>query len=160
MESTHQSVFGFLNQINERNMQNKEVVTTEWLGNMAFEGDVRGHKIIIDAHTSVGGEERGAPPKPLMLLALGGCTAMDVISILKKMRVDVEKFNVRVEGDLTEEHPKHFYKIHVIYEFTGKDLPIDKLQKAINLSEERYCGVSAVYKKVIEMSSEIKIIDS
>ena len=93
-----------------------------------------------------------------MLLSLGGCTGIDVISILKKMRVDVDEFNVRVEGELTEEHPKHFVKIHVVYEFTGKDLPMDKLKKAVELSEERYCGVSAVYKKVIEMTSEIKVI--
>ena len=139
---------------------NREIVKTSWLGNMAFEGEVSGHKIIIDAEPHVGGENRGARPKPLMLLALGGCTGMDVISILRKMRVDIEKFAVYVEGDLTDEYPKHFNRIHVIYEFKGKDLPMDKLQKAINLSEERYCGVSAVYKKVMEMTSEIKIIES
>jgi putative redox protein len=138
----------------------KEIVTTKWLDNMAFEAEINGHKIVIDADPLVGGENRGPRPKPFMLLALGGCTAMDVISILKKMRVEVEDLNVKVEGDLTEEHPKHFYKMHVIYEFTGKDLPLDKLQKAVDLSEERYCGVSAIYKKVLEMTSEIKIIGS
>ena len=138
----------------------KQEVKISWLENMAFEASVNDHKIILDAAEPVGGENRGPRPKPLLLTALAGCTGMDVVSILKKMRVELDGFNVIVEGDLTEEHPKHFYKIHVIYEFTGKDLPIDKLQKAINLSEERYCGVSAVYKKVIEMSSEIKIIDS
>jgi len=138
----------------------KEIVTTKWLSNMAFESEVNGHKIVIDAESNVGGEDRGPRPKPFMLLSLGGCTGMDVISILKKMRVDVRGFNVIVEGDLTDEHPKQFYKIHVIYEFKGKNLPVEKLQKAISLSEERYCGVSAVYKKVIEMTSEIKIIES
>lgn len=137
----------------------KEIVTTKWLANLAFEADVKGHKIILDAEPHVGGENRGTPPKPLMLVALGGCTAMDVISILKKMRVEVAEFNVRVEGELTEEHPKYFFKIHVIYEFKGNDLPMDKLQKAVSLSEERYCGVSAVYKKVIEMTSEIRVIE-
>lgn len=140
-------------------MANKESVTTRWLSNMAFETEINSHKIIIDATPEVGGENRGPRPKSFMLAALGGCTGMDVISILKKMHVEVEKFNVIVEGDLTEEFPKHFYKMHVIYEFTGKDLPLDKLQKAITLSEERYCGVSAVYKKVIELTSEIKIIE-
>lgn len=135
----------------------KEIVTTKWLSNMAFEGDVNGHKLVIDAESGVGGEERGPRPKPLMLLSLAGCTGMDVISILKKMRVDVKAFEVIAEGELTEEHPKYFHKIHVIYEFTGKDLPMDKLKKAIELSEEKYCGVSAVYKKVIGMTSEIRI---
>ncbi|MFW5774371.1 MAG: OsmC family protein, partial [Tangfeifania sp.] len=93
----------------------------------------------------------------LMLAALAGCTGMDVVSILKKMRVDVKDFNVTVEGDLTEEHPKQFSKMHVIYEFKGKNLPMDKLRKAVNLSEERYCGVSATYRKAMEITSEIKV---
>ena len=84
---------------------------------------------------------------------------MDLVSILKKMRVELDGFNVSVEGDLTEEHPKQFYKMNVIYEFKGKDLPLEKLKKAVSLSEERYCGVSALYKKAIEVTSEIKIID-
>lgn len=140
-------------------MAKKEIVTAKWLKNMAFEAEANGHKIILDAEHEVGGENRGPRPKPFMLAALGGCTAMDVISILKKMRVEVEKFNVHVEGDLTEEHPKQFYKMHVIYEFTGKNLPMVKLKKAVELSEERYCGVSAIYKKVMELTSEIKVIE-
>ena len=140
-------------------MANKETVSTTWINNMAFETDINGHKIVIDAKAEVGGENLGPTPKPFMLAALGGCTAMDVISILKKMRVEVSKFNVIVDGDLTDEYPKHFYKMHVIYEFTGKNLPLDKLQKAVSLSEERYCGVSAVYKKTMELTSEIKIIE-
>jgi len=138
----------------------KDTVNTRWLKNMAFETEVSGHKIIIDADPQVGGENSGPRPKPFMLAALGGCTGMDVISILNKMRVDVESFNVIVEGDLTEEYPKHFYKMHVIYEFKGNDLPMDKLQKAVSLSEERYCGVSAVYKKALELTSEIRILES
>ncbi|HKK41873.1 MAG TPA: OsmC family protein [Bacteroidales bacterium] len=138
----------------------KEIVNTKWLDGMAFEGDIDGHKVVIDADSQVGGKNRGPKPKPFMLLSLGGCTAMDVISILNKMRVTVDSFNVRVEGDLTEEHPKHFYKMHVVYEFTGKDLPMDKLEKAVKLSEERYCGVSAVYRKAMEITSEIKVTES
>jgi putative redox protein len=140
-------------------MAKKETVSTKWLSNMAFESEVNGHRIILDAEAAFGGEDLGPKPKLLMLAALGGCTAMDVISILKKMRVEVHKFNVIVEGELTEEFPKHFYKMHVIYEFTGKELPLDKLQKAVSLSEEIYCGVSAVYKKVMELTSEIRIIE-
>lgn len=138
----------------------KESVTTKWLSNMAFEADINGHKIVIDAEPNVGGENRGPRPKPFMLASLGGCTAMDVISILTKMRVEVAGLNVIVEGDLTEEYPKHFHRMHVIYEFTGKDLPMDKLKRAVELSEERYCGVSAVYRKVMELTSEIKVIES
>ncbi len=138
----------------------KQEVRISWQENMAFEADVNGHKIMLDAAEGVGGENRGPRPKPLMLTALAGCTGMDVISILKKMRVEPDNFDVIVEGDLTEEHPKQFYKMNVIYEFTGKDLPLEKLKKAVSLSEERYCGVSALYKKAIELTSEIRIKES
>ena len=140
-------------------METKQSVTTSWLENMAFESEINGHKIVIDANEEVGGENRGPRPKPFMLAALGGCTAMDVISILKKMRVEVEDFNVRIEGDVSEEHPKQFTQMHVIYEFKGKDLPMDKLKKAVGLSEEHYCGVSAMFKKAIGLTSEIKILN-
>ncbi len=130
-------------------------VNISWKEKMAFDVEVAGHKLIIDADEKVGGENKGPQPKPFMLAALGGCTAMDVISILKKMRVDLDNFEVRVEGDLTEEHPKHYDKMKVIYEFTGKNLPKAKIEKAVNLSEERYCGVSASYRKAMELSSEI-----
>jgi len=141
-------------------MANKEIVTVKWLDNMAFEAGINNHKIILDAERAVGGEDRGPHPKPFMLIALGGCTGMDVISILKKMRVEVEKFDLYIDGELTDEHPKQFTSIHVVYEFTGKNLPYDKIKKAVDLSEERYCGVTAVYKKVIDLTTEIKIIES
>ena len=125
---------------------------------MAFETEINGHKILLDAEPDVGGEDLGPRPKPFMLAALGGCTAMDVISILKKMRVEVKSLNVKVEGELTEEYPRRFYKMHVTYEIEGDELPMDKVEKAVSLSEDRYCGVSAVYKEALELTSEIKIV--
>jgi putative redox protein len=136
----------------------KEVVSTRWLKNMAFESEINGHKIVIDAKAESGGDDLGPRPKTFMLAALGGCTGMDVVSILKKMRVDFKSVNVIVEGVLTEEHPKHFSKMHVIYEIEGDNLPMDKVEKAVSLSEERYCGVSAVYRKAMELTSEIRIV--
>ena len=138
-------------------MKETEVVSTKWLENMSFESEINGHKIIIDAKEEVGGQDRGPRPKPFMLAALGGCTSMDVVSILKKMRVELKSLNVIVEGELSEEHPKRFTKMHVIYEVEGDDLPLDKIEKAISLSEDKYCGVSAVYKEVIEITSEVRI---
>ncbi len=137
----------------------KERINVEWIENMAFKTVVNGHEFVIDAVEKVGGEDRGPRPKPLMMASLAGCTGMDVISILKKMRVEPDYFNVVVEGELTEEHPKHFYKMHVIYEFKGENLPMEKLKKAISLSEDRYCGVSATYKQAMELTSEIRILD-
>ncbi len=134
---------------------NKEIINMLWEKDMTFNTEVNGHKLTIDAVPEVGGNNRGPRPKPLMLTALAGCTGMDVISILKKMRIEPDSFNVKVEAEQTEEHPKHYNRIKVIYEFEGKDLPVDKLQRAVELSEERYCGVSYIYKKAIEMSAEI-----
>jgi putative redox protein len=138
-------------------MAETEVVSTKWLENMSFESEINGHKIIIDAKEEVGGQDRGPRPKTFMLAALGGCTSMDVVSILKKMRVELKSLNVIVEGELSEEHPKRFLKMHVIYEVEGDNLPMDKIQKAVSLSEDQYCGVSAIYKQVMNITSEIRI---
>ena len=112
-----------------------------------------------DAAPEVGGGNKGPRPKPLMLVALAGCTGMDVVSMLKKMRVELDGLRIWVEAEQTEEHPKHYSSMKVIYEFKGKDLPMDKLEKAVNMSEERYCGVSAVYKKAMPVSTEIRVVE-
>ncbi len=136
----------------------REAINCTWKDGMGFEADVNGFKITLDAVESVGGQNRGPRPKPLTLVSLAGCTAMDVISILKKMRVEPAYFNVVVDGELTEEHPKYYHKIHTIYEFKGDNLPMEKLEKAINLSQDRYCGVTALLEKGAEMTHEIKIL--
>ena len=137
----------------------KHVVDMAWTDKVAFEADMDGHKVIVDATEEVGGSDLGPRPKKLMLTALAGCTGVDVIMILKKMKVEVEAFNVIVEADVTEEHPKHYSKMKVIYQFKGKDLPYEKLEKAVKLSEEKYCGVTAVYRKAMEVEIEIRIVE-
>ena len=136
----------------------KEKIDCSWKDGMTFEAEVNGFKLTLDAVENVGGRDLGPRPKPLTLVSLGGCTAMDVISILKKMRVEPDYFNVSVEGELTDEHPKYYHKIHTIYEFRGDDLPMQKLEKAINLSQDRYCGVTAMLIKVAQMTHEIRIL--
>ncbi len=135
----------------------KVTIHADWQSGMMFETELNGHKLIMDAAENVGGTNKGPRPKPLMLAALAGCTGMDVVSILGKMRVEVTKFRVWVEAQQTEEHPKHYAEIKLIYEFTGKDLPMDKLEKAVSLSEEHYCGVNAVYKKAMKVTYEIRV---
>ncbi len=139
----------------------KEKVDVVWQDGMAFEASLHNNtqKVMIDATPAVGGRNLGPRPKTLMLVSLGGCTAMDVISILKKMRVTPDYFNVEVEGELTEEHPKYFHTITVNYIFRGKDLPMDKIEKAISLSEERYCGVTEMLRHVAKMKHNIIIED-
>ena len=127
---------------------------------MVFESELDGHKLIMDAPGAAGGKDKGPRPKPLMLSALAGCTGMDVVVMLNKMRVDLKGFNINIEAETTDEVPKHYKKIKVIYEFLGTDLPKDKLEKAVELSREKYCGVSHVYKQVIEMDYEIRVKES
>ena len=141
-------------------MSDKHIINTEWKGDLTFESDIDGHKVMMDASAEAGGNNSGSSPKKLMLVALSGCTGMDVVSILKKMRVEIEKCSIEVQGDVSEEHPKRYTKMHVIYKFTGKNLPMDKLQKAVTMSEETYCGVEALYKMAIQVTSEIQVTES
>ena len=130
----------------------KQDINISWKNGMAFEANVDGYKMMLDAGEQFGGRNLGPRPKPLMLVALAGCTAMDVVSILNKMRVELENFDVKVEGEQSEAQPVHYTSMHIIYQFWGKDLPVEKLEKAITLSHERYCGVSAVYRKAMPVT--------
>jgi putative redox protein len=124
---------------------------------MSFTVSINGHEIIIDASSGSGGNDLGPRPKSLMLAALAGCTGMDVVSILKKMRVEFDDFRVKVEGNITEEHPRHFDHMHIIYTIRGKDIPADKVNNAINLSQEKYCGVSYNYRQAMKITHELII---
>lgn len=137
----------------------KHVIDLAWKESMTFETDLDGHVLTLDAMPESGGHDRGPRPKKLMLAALAGCTAMDVISILGKMKIVPEEFNVIVEGDVADDHPKKYTQMKVIYQFKGKDLQVEKLQKAIDLSQEKYCGVSAVYRDALKLETEIRIVE-
>lgn len=130
-----------------------------WKDEMAFEASINGHTIILDADSNVGGSDRGPRPKILLLAGLGGCTGMDVISILAKMKVVPDEYYMEIEADLTDEHPKVYNRIKISYHFKGNELPLDKLEKAVNLSMEKYCGVTAMLSKTAEVETEI-IIDN
>ena len=134
-----------------------EKITVNWLDGMAFEAEVNQHILIMDAHEGVGGKDRGPRPKPLLLASLAGCTGMDVVSILDKMRVQTKGFRIDIEANLSEEHPKVYTDIRLIYIFSGNDLPFDKLQKAVELSQEKYCGVSAMLKQSAKLEYEIRV---
>jgi len=122
---------------------------------MAFDAALEGFTFGIDADPAVGGRGLGPKPKGLVLTALCGCTAMDVISILTKMRVPLTGFSVDASTELTDTHPKVFTAVTVNYRFTGEDLPLAKLQRAVSLSEESYCGVTAMLKKHTQVESAI-----
>lgn len=136
----------------------EHLVNVTWKNNMSFDAQIGEHTIRLDASIDSGGNDEGPRPKALMMVALAGCTGMDVVSILKKMQVEVTYFNLRIEGETRDEHPKKFLSMKVIYEFKGPNLAYEKLEKAVNLSVEKYCGVSANYRDSMDVSHEIKIL--
>ncbi len=123
---------------------------------MAFESRIDEHRIVTDAPVEVGGDNSGASPKKLMMVSLAGCTGVDVVDILKKMRVDIDDLIITVDAELTEETPSLYKSMHIIYEFIGSDLALDKLRRAVELSQDKYCGVSMMYKKIMDITWEIK----
>jgi putative redox protein len=133
-------------------------VNVTWDSDMKFVASVDGHKVALDASEESGGSNSGPRPKSLMMVALAGCTGMDVVSILKKMRVEITYFNLRVEGVVRDDHPRKYESMKIIYEFLGIDLDMDKLKKAVDLSFEKYCGVNANYKDSMKVEYEIVIL--
>jgi len=134
-------------------------VNIDWQNELCFNSLIDGHKIVIDADPSNGGNNEGPRPKKLVLLALGGCTGMDVISILKKMKVEITSFKLKVNSIVADEHPKTIDKIEIIYSFEGKNIEREKVEKAVNLSIEKYCGVYATLIRGTQISHSIKIIE-
>ena len=124
---------------------------------MAFEAQIDGYSLMMDAVPASGGQHQGPTPKPLLMASLGGCTGMDVISLARKMRQEVESLEIILKGSITEEHPMHYEAIHLVYAFTGKELDPEKLRKAVDLSQEKYCGVADTLKRSVKITYEIAI---
>lgn len=132
------------------------ITTASWRGDMSFDVNLQGHTFIVDADESVGGKNQGPRPKALMLSSLAGCTGMDVVSILNKMKVPFDRFTVDVDGDLTDEHPKVYGAVRLVYSFWGDELDRTRIEKAVTMSRDKYCGVSATLKGVGSVSHEIR----
>jgi putative redox protein len=126
-----------------------------WNGDMSFEVELQGHRFSVDASEEFGGKNRGPRPKPLLLSGLGGCTGMDVVSLLKKMKMPFNSFSLEVEGETAEEHPRPYKNISIKYIFKGDKLDPDKIKKAVDLSLEKYCGVYAMLSKTAQISHQV-----
>lgn len=135
----------------------KSTIETAWQERMTFISQVGENQVVTDAPVEAGGDGKGASPKKLMMVALAGCTGVDVVEILKKMRVKVERFSITIEATLTESVPAVYSAMHIIYSFTGPDLDPKKLQRAVELSQQKYCGVSMMYKQIMDITWEIRI---
>jgi len=129
----------------------------EWVSGMTFKGVQDGHELTMDLPLDSGGQDKGPKPKTLLLTALGGCTGLDVVSILEKMRVELDGFEMRLSAEQTDDQPKVFKSIHVTYVFFGQHLVMNQLLRAVSLSQERYCGVTAMLAKACPITYEIQV---
>jgi putative redox protein len=125
-----------------------------WKGKMSFTGVTEsGFQIPLDAHPDHGGDNSGPRPMEMIAVALAGCTAMDVISILEKKRQQVSQFSVLVHADRAVEHPRVFTKAVIEYILTGKDIDPASVERAIQLSKERYCAAQNMLGKVFPIET-------
>lgn len=135
-------------------MQSKVV----WKGGLAFTGSAEeGYLIPLDAKKAVGGHDLGFQPLQLFAIGLVGCTGMDVISILQKKRQEVTDFTVSADIQRADQHPKVFTKILITYTITGKNIDRDAVERAVELSETKYCGAQAMLNETAEISRKIVI---
>jgi putative redox protein len=130
----------------------------KWAGGMRFVGLAdSGHAIVMDAARENGGQDSGPRPSELTLIALAGCTGVDIVNILTKMRITFEALEIAVEAEAAADYPKVWTEIRVTYKIRG-DVPEDKLRKAIKLSHEKYCSVGAMLGATARMSFAHEIV--
>lgn len=134
----------------------EDKVITHWKGNSQFESDnPSGKTLLMDTSEENGGYNSGLRPKAMMLSALAGCSGLDVVSILDKMKITVSDFRMDTYGQLTEEHPKYYHTVSVEYHFYGENLDENKIKKAVDLSIEKYCGVMEMFRRFAKVNTSI-----
>jgi len=134
-------------------------IKSTWKGTMQFDNKIGNHIVTTDT-TPPMSDDAGASPKRLLLASLAGCTGIDVIMLLEKMKVKITGYEMEVEADLTDEHPKVYSEMRLKYIFYGKDLDRKKVQRAIDLSQDKYCGVSAMIKMICPLKLEVEYKDT
>jgi putative redox protein len=128
-------------------------INMSWKGKLAFEAQTEsGHRILLDADSEVGGEDKGPRPMELLLVSLAACTGMDVASILKKKRVNLEGLTIKIQAERAPQHPKYFTTIDVEYTFRGKEIKEEDVKQAIELSRDKYCSAAAMLKEKAAIS--------
>jgi putative redox protein len=132
-----------------------------WKGRMSFDGSAgSGFTLPLGTRKEGGGDGDGFSPMELLLVALAGCTAMDVISILEKKRQDVTDFSVSAHGERTDEHPRVYTKIHIEYQVTGRNVDRVAVERAVELSETKYCSAQAMLNKTAEITHTITLFEA
>ena len=132
----------------------------KWLDHMTFVGESgSGHAVVMDSAPEHGGRNLGIRPMEMLLLGLAGCTAFDVVMILNKSRQDIVDCEVLVDSDRADEVPKVFTRIHIHFVVSGNDLDAAKVEKAVNLSAEKYCSASKMLSATAEITHDFEIVD-
>jgi len=132
----------------------------KWLDHMTFVGEAgSGHSVVMDGAPGVGGRDLGVRPMEMVLLGLGGCTAFDVVFILKKARQPVEDCEIQVSAERAEDVPKVFTRIHLHYVIKGKDLSEKHVARAVKMSAEKYCSVSRMLEDTVELTHDYEIVE-
>ena len=127
---------------------------------MTFVGESgSGHAVVMDGAAEFGGRDLGIRPMEMLLLGVGGCTAFDVVSILKKSRQAIVDCEVMVDSDRAEQVPKVFTRIHIHFIVSGNNLDPDKVEKAVNLSADKYCSASKMLEKAAEITHDFEIVE-
>jgi putative redox protein len=127
---------------------------------MHFEAETgSGHTVHMDASPESGGENLGARPMELLLVGLGGCTAVDVIAMMRKARQEVTGYDIRVTGERAKEHPRVYTSIHIEHVIRGRGISEDALKRAVHLSDTRYCSASAMLGAVAKLTTSYRIIE-
>lgn len=133
----------------------------KWVEDVMFLGESgTGHTVVMDGPEEAGGHGTGMRPMELLLLGMGGCTAFDVVEILKKSRQDVRDCVVEIDGERSEEVPKVYTNIHVHYKITGKDVKANFVERAIKMSTEKYCSATLMMAKTATITHDYEIIDA
>lgn len=133
-------------------------VNVKWNSGLRFVGtDSLAHSIVMDASKQSGGEGSGFSPMQLLLVALGGCTGMDIVNILRKQRQEVDGLEIAVSGERAEEPPRVYNYIRVEYRIKGKDINENAVKRAIQLSEDKYCSVGAMLRAKAKVTSNCSI---
>jgi len=130
-------------------------ISSAFTHGMSFKAAVNRHTVITDTTVDGGGNDEGPSPKRLMLVSLAGCTGIDVVSILNKMKVEFSDLSIDVSASLTEEHPKIYKEVKIKYSIKLADADRPKMEKAVKLSEEKYCGVSAMFRAFAKVEHEV-----
>lgn len=132
--------------------------TVKWNGNMAFTGETpSGHKLELDPTVNEQGNTNGPSPMEAVLVALGGCSGIDVVSIFQKMRLDIKDFSIEIEAGRADDHPRVFNKITMVYKVWGENLSEDRVKRAVDLTQEKYCSVLHMVNKTAQVDYSYEI---